>query len=113
MAEATQEATARWRLVRGEECIGEIEVDGSDFPWMSGRFRPAPGFDEVRPLFERELALLDDPVAGADSDEWEAVVEEIGSLLRLVGPAGPVAEFLLHVDGDRAWFRWSDEPFDE
>ena len=23
----------------------------------------------------------------------------------------PVPEFLLHVDGDDAWWRWSDEPF--
>ncbi|MBX6751337.1 MAG: hypothetical protein IRY85_17015 [Micromonosporaceae bacterium] len=24
-----------------------------------------------------------------------------------------VPEFLLHIDGDQAWWRWSDEPFDE
>lgn len=25
---------------------------------------------------------------------------------------GPVAQFLLHLAGEEAWFRWSDEPFD-
>jgi hypothetical protein len=28
----------------------------------------------------------------------------------LASPDGPVAEFLLHIEGDRAWFRWSEEP---
>ncbi|MCF6468429.1 hypothetical protein FAF44_08500 [Nonomuraea sp. MG754425] len=30
--------------------------------------------------------------------------------LDLVSPRGPVAEFLLHVEGDRASFRWSEGP---
>ncbi|MEU0206200.1 hypothetical protein [Streptomyces canus] len=33
---------------------------------------------------------------------------EAESRVHVVG--GPV---LLHIEGDRAWFRWSDEPFDE
>ncbi|MEV6847472.1 hypothetical protein [Actinoplanes sp. NPDC051411] len=24
-----------------------------------------------------------------------------------------VPEFLLHIQGDEAWWRWSDEPFDD
>jgi hypothetical protein len=24
-----------------------------------------------------------------------------------------VPEYLLHIDGDEAWWRWSDEPFDK
>ncbi|MDK0524423.1 hypothetical protein [Streptomyces sp. ML-6] len=38
-----------------------------------------------------------------------------GEVWRLLGqdaPGGPVAEFLLHIEGDRAWFRWNDEPFE-
>lgn len=31
--------------------------------------------------------------------------------MTLVSPDGPVAGFLLHIQGDRADFRWSDEPF--
>ncbi len=89
--------------------IGEIVVDEADFPWLAGRFRAGPGFEGVRDLFADELAL-------AERDEadhwtrWEQVYAEIERRVRLVSPDGPVAEFLLHIKGDRAWFRWSDEP---
>ncbi len=33
--------------------------------------------------------------------------------MTLTSPDGPVPEFLLHIEGEQAWFRWSDEPFDE
>jgi hypothetical protein len=101
-----------WRLVRGEELLGEIVIHGSDFPWLTGRFVPQPAFDEVKPLFDEELVLvesgLDDQVA-----EWERIYDRIVDDLGLVSPHGPAAEFLLHVRGTEAWFRWSDEPFDE
>ncbi|WTR19158.1 hypothetical protein OG565_18710 [Streptomyces sp. NBC_00138] len=97
-----------WRLRRGEEVVGEILVEEGDFPWLSGRFVPTAGFAEVKPLFERELALTEEE----DRDEWDSVVGEINVKLQLVAPAGPVAEFLLHVEGERAWFRWIDDPVD-
>ncbi len=28
-----------------------------------------------------------------------------------LSPDGPVAGFLPHIEGGRAWLRWSDEPF--
>ncbi|MFJ6729966.1 hypothetical protein ACIQPQ_34205 [Streptomyces sp. NPDC091281] len=37
----------------------------------------------------------------------------IGETVELVAPDGPVAEFLLHIEDDRAWFRWNDELFAE
>ncbi|MET9750381.1 hypothetical protein ABZZ92_32450 [Streptomyces ardesiacus] len=90
--------------------IGEISIDDADFPWLSGRFRAGPAYGAVRDLFARELALVEQ-----DDDEhraeWETVHREIGRRVRLVSPDGPVAEFLLHIDGDRAWFRWSEKPF--
>ncbi|MET9351994.1 hypothetical protein ABZY14_03100 [Streptomyces sp. NPDC006617] len=89
--------------------IGEIRIDEVDFPWLSGRFRAGPAYGAVRDLFARELALAE----GDDAEHWtrwEAVYDEIERRVRLVSPDGPVAEFLLHIKGDRAWFRWSDEP---
>ncbi|PZT71228.1 hypothetical protein DN402_03545 [Streptomyces sp. SW4] len=89
--------------------VGEIRIEEADFPWLSGRFTPGPAFGAVRTLFARELelALSDDE---GHWEEWEPVQGEIGRRMRLDSPDGPVAGFLLHVDGDRAWFRWSDEP---
>ncbi|MEW2451865.1 hypothetical protein AB0896_30590 [Streptomyces parvulus] len=94
----------------GEEArVGEIRIDDADFPWLSGRFTPGPGHAAVRELFARELALAERDDAD-HRKRWEAVYAEIERRVRLVSPDGPVAEFLLHIEGDRAWFRWSDEP---
>ncbi|WP_416530301.1 hypothetical protein [Streptomyces coelicoflavus] len=91
--------------------IGEILIEDADFPWLSGRFRAGPAFDAVRDLFARELALAERD--GAEHwAEWETVYAGIARRVRLVSPDGPVAAFLLHIEGDRAWFRWSDEPFE-
>ncbi|MFI7393096.1 hypothetical protein [Streptomyces tendae] len=92
--------------------IGEILIEDADFPWLSGRFRAGPAYGAVRDLFARELALVERD--GAEHRAaWEAVSAEIERRVRLVSPDGPVAEFLLHIEGDRAWFRWSDERFEQ
>ncbi|MFI5798509.1 hypothetical protein [Streptomyces sp. NPDC051677] len=93
----------------GREDVGEIVVDEADFPWLSGHFTAGPGYDAVEPLFTRELALMEEE----DWQEWEAVAVEIRRRVSMTSPRGPVPEFLLHIEGDRAWFRWSDEPFED
>jgi hypothetical protein len=99
-----------WYVRSGEESVGEILIDDADFPWLSGRFTPGPAFASVQDLFARELLL-----AGQDGErhrqQWEAVQDDIRRRVALVSPDGPVPEFLLHIDGDRAWFRWSEKPF--
>ncbi|GAA2796179.1 hypothetical protein GCM10010505_24310 [Kitasatospora aburaviensis] len=99
-----------WRLLRrnGDEPLGEILVDDGDFPWLSGHFVPAPGFAAVKPWFDESRALLD----AEDYEGFDRSYDRIAAALTLVAPDGPVAEFLLHINGDRASFRWSDEPFD-
>ncbi|MEU5539912.1 hypothetical protein [Streptomyces sp. NPDC020362] len=99
-----------WCVRTGEEPVGEILIDEADFPWLSGRFVPGPGFAAVRDLFARELALADRD-DDACWEEWESAYGEIRRRVALSSPDGPVPEFLLHIEGDRAWFRWSDEPF--
>jgi len=97
-----------WHLHSGDVPVGEILIDEGDFPWLSGRFTAAPAFDALRELFARELALTEDL-----GEEWERAYDEIRKRVSLTSPEGPVPEFLLHIEGDRAWFRWSDKPFDE
>ncbi|MFI2433488.1 hypothetical protein [Streptomyces sp. NPDC018693] len=105
-----------WSVHSAAGPVGEIVIDDADFPWLSGRFVPGPAYDAVEPLFARELALLQ-RVLHDDGDqavqEWEAAYDRVGRQVTLSSPDGPVAEFLLHIEGDRAWFRWSDEPFEE
>ncbi|MCX4767125.1 hypothetical protein OG562_40400 [Streptomyces sp. NBC_01275] len=97
------------RDIEGRERVGEIVIDDADFPWLSGRFDAGPAYGAVEPLFVRELAL----VREEDWEEWETVHAEIRRRVSMTSPDGPVAEFLLHIEGDRAWFRWSDEPFED
>lgn len=107
-----------WRVLSDGEPVGEITVEEAGFPWLSGRFTPAPVFARVRPPFARELALMQAAMtAPADEDEpwaaWESAYGEVRRAVTLCSPSGPVAEFLLHIEDDQAWFRWSDEPFDD
>ena len=105
-----------WRVRAGQEAVGEIMIDEADFPWLSGTFTAGPGFAAVRDLFARELALLeqaDEQADGKGWEEWERAYDEIERRVTLSSPDGPVPAFLLHIEGDRAWFRWSDEPFEE
>ncbi|ANS70066.1 hypothetical protein SLINC_7842 [Streptomyces lincolnensis] len=99
-----------WQVRSGADAVGEILIDDADFPWLSGRFTAGPGYDAVQELFARELALTRRDDAG-HWQQWEEAYDEIRRRVSLTSPDGPVAEFLLHIDGDRAWFRWSDEPF--
>jgi hypothetical protein len=97
-----------WRLVDGEGLLAELVVTGGDFPWLNAEVRPAERFERVRPLFEEELRRLDqldDDVAG-----WEAAYDHVRQAVALLYPEGQaVPDFLLHIDGNQAWWRWSDE----
>ena len=47
-------------------------------------------------------------------EAWEAAQERIRATCTLRYPDGrTVPEFLLHVDGADAWWRWLDKPFDD
>ncbi|MFF4582805.1 hypothetical protein ACFY15_31165 [Streptomyces sp. NPDC001373] len=59
---------------------------------------------------------LAESLALVEAEEYERfddAYDRIADTLSLVAPSGPVAEFLLHISDDRAWFRWSDEPFED
>ncbi|MGW3405330.1 hypothetical protein [Streptomyces zhihengii] len=98
-----------WRLMRREEMLGEIVIDEADFPWLHGHFIPTPTFGEVRPWFDESLALME----AEEYQQFDTAYDRIANTLSLVAPSGAVAEFLLHISDDRAWFRWSDEPFED
>ncbi|MCX4854658.1 hypothetical protein [Streptomyces canus] len=101
---------AVWKIRSGDEPVGDILIDEADFPWLSGRFTAGPGFAGVRELFARELALVEEDDEER-RQEWEEAYGEVRRRVSLHAPGGPVPEFLLHIEGHRAWFRWSDEPF--
>lgn len=96
-----------WTLHHEGCLIGRVTIDDVDFPWLEGAFEALGGFEEFRPLFDRSLELVD-----GDPEVWEVVYAQIADRLELRSPERPVPEFLLNIEGERAWFRWSDTPFD-
>jgi hypothetical protein len=101
-----------WTLHRRDDgkILADLVVTSGDFPWLNARVDQREGFDDIRPLFVEELRLLDR--IGGDVEPWERAYEAVRSAVILRYPQGhKVPEFLLHIDGDDAWWRWSDEPF--
>jgi hypothetical protein len=100
-----------WQLVRPDgELLAELVVTDSDFPWLNATIRPTVGFEDVRPLFVDELRWLH--ADAGNPEQWDAAYERIRAATRLLAPDGhSVPEFLLHIDGDQAWWRWLEEPF--
>ncbi len=94
---------ADYDVSRGGRLIGTLTRTGVDFPWHHGTFEPAAAFESVRPLFDRERALLE----GDRMEEWTAAWDAIakpGLWLadRRDGPG--IAELLVHFEGSHA--RW-------
>ncbi|WP_247675084.1 hypothetical protein [Micromonospora sp. M51] len=80
--------------------------------WLNARVDRREGLAEVRTLFAKELRLLDG--VDEDAESWERAYEAVRNTVTLRYPDGQeVPEFLLHIDGNEAWWRWSDEPFSE
>jgi len=99
-----------WRLRRGNELVADLIVTGGDFPWLNAAVQATPAFEELRPLFAEELRLLDQ--LNQNTEAWEAAYARIPQAVSLESPDGrAVPEFLLLVDGQDAWWHWSDEPF--
>ena len=95
-----------WELAGPDgRALGRLTEDGTDMPWVLCRFEPAEGFAAVAELFAEELGLLEED----EMDAWAMVQEQIAARelwLRPLHGGEPIREFLLHVDGDRAWFRF-------
>jgi len=88
-------------LKRGEELLGVLHRYDSDSPWFKCKFECAPGFSQVKQLFEEELELLQ-----ADKmDQWQVAYERINALgLKLIDirTHEEIGEFLLHIEGTEA-----------
>lgn len=101
-----------WTLLDGEVQVATLIVDDADFPFLRARVEATTAFSAVRPMFDEELRALE--TIDEAPDAWDRTYLEIQSRLTLVDPTGrAVPEYVLHIDGDRAWWRWSDEPFEQ
>jgi hypothetical protein len=92
-------------LKQGETILGTLEDDGSDFPWFYCIFKATEAYQDIKPLFDRELELIE----MEDWEQFEQIYQQIRDLgLCLVEKDGEtvVTDFLLHIEGDSAWFRY-------
>jgi hypothetical protein len=104
LALAEEVPLADYRVYRGDQLLGTLTRTGGEMFWDEGDFDPAPGFETVRSLFNRERELLE-----ADRiDEWCAAWDELAEGLRLepVDGRGAITEFLLHIEGDGRRATW-------
>jgi hypothetical protein len=94
-----------WELRQGDLLIGSLTFEGQDMFWSDCSFRPAPAWEELRPLFEasRDAWRRGDTEAALQADE-----EMCAAGLVLVPSEGgsPITEFLLRIDGETARFRY-------
>ncbi|MFG3072139.1 hypothetical protein [[Kitasatospora] papulosa] len=97
---------SEWQLLHGGTLVGTITVDEAGMPWQCGRFFPEPAFSQFRPWFDELNAILE----AEEFERFDDAYDRIESALVLVSPTGPVGNFLLHIDQDRASFRWDAEP---
>jgi hypothetical protein len=95
-------------LKQGELLLGTLETTDLDQPWVICKFTPTPAFEAVKPLFDAELELIE----GSDDleiDAWEMAysrIDELGLQLVPVNGEPSISEFVLHIDGSEAWFRY-------
>jgi hypothetical protein len=81
-----------------------------DFPWLIASVQASPRFEDVRGVFDEEASLMD---AGDPGPAWDAIFARIRADFELLRPDGfSVPEFILHIEGDWASWRWNDEPFE-
>jgi len=79
---------APWLLrTRDGRLVAELHDPSPDWPWTNARVRPGPAWEEAQPLFADDDGVLPGAVTLTDPDGQQ------------------VADFLLHVDGDTAWWR--------
>jgi hypothetical protein len=110
--DGTEMDGSTWHLLPGDRIVADLVVYGGDFPWLNARLHPRDGFEEIRPLFEDELGRLDD--YDANIEGWEDAYHRVRAEVSLAAPDGHlVPEFILHVHDNEAWWRWSEEPFED
>src|SRR3954447_8949031 len=99
-----------WQLHAGETVVADLVVTGGDFPWLDATVEGQPTLEAFRSLFDEEWAATE----AEDWDRADELYREIASKLTLTDPDGVrVGEFLLHIQGEKAWWRWSYEPFED
>jgi hypothetical protein len=95
-----------WRLIRGNELVGTLTVYEVDMPSFLCNFRPGPGWEPVRPLFEAWAEVRGPDPDGSRTAAALKPILDLGLVLVPVAGGDPVDRFFLRIDGDKARLRY-------
>lgn len=95
-----------WRLMRGDELVGSLTVHGIDMPVYLCDFRPGPGWEPVRPLFETWAAAQGPDPDGSRTVTALKPILDLGLTLVPAVGGGTISRFFLRIDGDKACLRY-------
>lgn len=97
--------SSKYAFFRGDVLLGDISPTHSDFPWHYGDFEPTDDFQAVAELFETELAALESSKGPGDWDAVYDIISNPGLRLEPYGPGKSINNPLIHIQGDKAWWR--------
>jgi hypothetical protein len=94
-----------WDLVSADGAVlGHLVQSDAEMFWTHCRFTPTEAFTRVAPRFAATLAHLE----ADEIEKLDAAYEHVAALhleLRPAPGSRSIGDFLLHIDGDVAWFR--------
>jgi hypothetical protein len=96
----------RYKIYRGDVLLGTVVEERPEFPWTVGSFVPTPHFEEVRPLFDEEMRLLQQKNYGAWHLAWAKIAEPGLRLEPLDIDDVMITNFLIHIVGNRFSLRY-------
>jgi hypothetical protein len=94
-----------WRLKCGKELLDTLTQKSFDQPWIVCRFQAEPAFRQYAELFKDELGVLNRDEMHLWEQAYQRIID-LGLTLHPVDTVDAIAEFILHIDGEEAWFRY-------
>jgi hypothetical protein len=96
-------APRRHDLMQGDTELAALFTSEHEPPWLECSFAPNPAFSLVKPLFDRELELLEHAGGPFDKvafvEQWQRIFAA-GLWIRADPEGGHVGQFLLHIHAD-------------
>ena len=94
-----------WDLVATDGTVlGHLVQSDAEMFWTHCRFTRTEAFARVAPLLAATLAHLE----ADEMEQFEAAYEHVAALRLALRPAPgspAIGDFVLHIDGEVAWFR--------
>ena len=96
----------QWELKKGGELLGVLTEQNIHQPWINCKFQASPAFALYEGLFAEEIRLLNRDEMELRQQAYQKI-DELELALEPLNEGGEtIKDFILHIDGDRAQFRY-------